>query len=54
MMSSSERIPDKIPLSLLHDGDEKNSGECGFDIDDLIKEIDAKIAELEEEEKQSE
>ena len=52
MSRSSERIPDKIPFPFLHDGDEKSSGEREFNIDDLIKEIDAKIAELEEEEKE--
>lgn len=52
MSRSSERIPDKILFPFLHDGDEKSSGEREFNIDDLIKEIDAKIAELEEEEKE--
>ena len=52
MSSRSESSPDKISFPFLHDGDERNLGENEFNIDDLIKEIDAKIEELEKEEEQ--
>ncbi len=52
MSSRSESSPDKISFPFLHDGDERNLGENEFNIDDLIKEIDAKIEELEKEDEQ--
>lgn len=46
----SECIPDKRHFPFLDDGDERDSEKSEFNIDELIREIDAKIAELEEEE----
>lgn len=50
MSSRSEIVPERMPFPFLPDRDESDSEESEFKVDDLIKKIDAKIAELEEEE----